>query len=80
MISSLLGLTADAFTKRLRVIVPVLPGFVNELDFRRIKIGDSAIDLHYERTREGQIEVTVVNNSGSIKVEVEQERERLEAA
>jgi len=80
MVSTLLGLTADAFNKRLRVIRSVLPSSVNELDFRRIKIGDSTIDLHFERTSRGEIQVEVVNNSGSIKVEVEQQREQLEAA
>jgi hypothetical protein len=80
MVSSLLGLTADAFNKRLRVVRPVLPSFVNELDFRRIKIGDSTIDLHFERTSPEEIQVDVVNNTGSIKVEVEQHREQLEAA
>jgi glycogen debranching enzyme len=80
MISNLLGLTADAFNQRLRVVRPALPSFVNELDFRRIKIGDSTIDLHFEATSAGKVHVDVVKNSGSIKVEVEQGRERLEAA
>ena len=80
MMSSLLGLTADAFNRRLRVVRPVLPSFVNELDFRRIKIGDSTIDLHFERTSRREVQVDVTKNTGSIKVEVEQKRERLEAA
>jgi hypothetical protein len=80
MVSSLLGLRADAFNQRLRVIRPVLPDFVNELDFRRIKIGDSTVDLHFERSKDGDVQVRVVNHSGSIKVEVEQKRKQLEAA
>lgn len=80
MMSTLLGLTADAFSKRLRVVRPVLPGFVDELDFRRIKIGDSTIDLHYERKKGGETLVEVVNKTGSVKVEVEQKRDRSEAA
>jgi glycogen debranching enzyme len=80
MMSNLLGLTADAFNQRLRVVRPVLPSYVNELDFRRIKIGDSTIDLHFGRARDGEVHVDVVKRSGSIKVEVEQEEERLEAA
>lgn len=80
MMSWLLGLKADAFNKRLQVIRPVLPSFVNEFEFRRIKIGDSTIDLHYRKTKQGEIQVDIVNNSGSIKVEVEQKRDRLEAA
>jgi glycogen debranching enzyme len=77
MISSLLGLTADAFNRRLRVIRPVLPSFVNKLDLRRNKIADSSIDLHFEATSAGDVQVDVVKNSGSIKVEIEQQRERL---
>jgi glycogen debranching enzyme len=80
MMSSLLGIRADAYNQRLRVIRPVLPSFVNELDFRRIKIGDSQIDLHYERTSNGDVKVDVLKNTGSIKVEVEHEEKRLEAA
>lgn len=80
MMSSLLGLTADAFNKRLRVVRPVLPSYVNELNFRRIKIGDSTIDLRFERASDGEVHVDVVNCRGSIRVEVEQKRESLEAA
>jgi hypothetical protein len=80
MISSLLGLTADAFNRRLRVIRPMLPSFVNELDIRRVKIGDSVIDLRFEATRAGEVQVEVVKNSGSIKVDVEEGQEHLEAA
>jgi glycogen debranching enzyme len=80
MMSSLLGLKADAFNKRLRVVRPVLPRFVNELDFRRIKIGDSTIDLHFKRTSDGKVQVDVVNRKGSINVEVEQKQEGLKAA
>jgi glycogen debranching enzyme len=80
MISSLLGLTADAFNNRLHVIRPVLPSFVNELEFRRIKIGDSTIDLHFERTGAGDVQVHVARHSGAVKVEVEQKRKTLEVA
>ena len=80
MMSSLLGLTADALNKHLRVVRPVLPSFVNELDFRRIKIGDSTIDLQFERVSDAEVHVEVVNHNGSIKVEVEQNGARLEAA
>jgi glycogen debranching enzyme len=80
MMSSLLGLSANAFNNHLRVVRPVLPSFVNQLDFRRIKIGDSTIDLHFERVRDAEVHVDVVNRDGSIQVEVEQNGARLEAA
>ncbi|MBV8891557.1 MAG: amylo-alpha-1,6-glucosidase, partial [Acidobacteria bacterium] len=80
MLSNLLGLSADAFNNRLHVIRPVLPSFISELDFRRIKVGDSVIDLHFASTGQGEIQVEVRNNTGSVKVEVEQQEKRLEAA
>jgi glycogen debranching enzyme len=80
MMSSLLGLSADAFNSRLRVVRPVLPSFVNELEFRRIKICDSTIDLHFERADDGEVHVDVVKSSGSVKVEAEQKQQSLEAA
>ena len=80
MISSLLGLTADAFNKRLRVIRPVLPSGIATLDLLSIKVGDSTIDLHFQRTSTEVIEVSVTKNSGSIQVEVEQDRRGLVAA
>ena len=80
MVSSLLGLTADAFNKRLRVIRPALPASVNELEFRRIKIGGSTIDLHFERSSNGEVMTDLMSSSGSIKVEVEQQPERLQVA
>jgi glycogen debranching enzyme len=73
MVSSLLGLSADAFNGRLRVIRPVLPTSVNDLDFRRIKIGNSTLDLRFHRTRAGSVTVEVVNRVGNIEVEVEPE-------
>ncbi|HEY1940272.1 MAG TPA: glycogen debranching N-terminal domain-containing protein [Candidatus Angelobacter sp.] len=79
MISSLLGLTADAFNGRLRVVRPVLPRSINQLEFNRIKIGDSTLDLSFQRTRTGDVQVNVRNHTGKIKVEVEQQP-RLEAA
>ncbi|MBV8478242.1 MAG: hypothetical protein JOZ36_16400, partial [Acidobacteria bacterium] len=79
-LSNLLGLSADAFNNRLHVTRPVLPSFISELDFRRIKVGDSVIDLHFASTGQGEIQVEVRNNTGSVKVEVEQQEKRLEAA
>ena len=75
MISSLLGLTADAFNRRLRVIRPALPDSVNEIEFRRLKIGGSILDLHFERTRSGEVKVKVRKHRGSIDVEIEPQQQ-----
>jgi glycogen debranching enzyme len=75
MVSSLLGLRADAFNGRLRVIRPVLPPSVSDLEFRRLKIGGSTLDLHFQRTRDRAATVKVVNRVGNVEVEVEVEPE-----
>jgi glycogen debranching enzyme len=71
MVSSLLGLSADAFNGRLRVIRPVLPTSVSDLELRQLKIGECALDLRFHRTRNGSVTVKVVNRVGNIEVEVE---------
>jgi glycogen debranching enzyme len=71
MLSSLLGLTADAFNRKLRVIRPALPDSVKELEFRRIRIGGSTVDLHVRRTMQGEVHVEVSHNDGSVLIEQE---------
>ncbi len=77
MLTALLGLDADAFNGRLRIIRPVLPEGVDELDFRRIKVADAVVDLHFRRTTRGSVEVQVEQKKGNVRVDVEpQERQR----
>ena len=47
-----LGLSPDALDKRLRVIRPSLPRWLERVDVRGLKIGDSRIDLEFERAGE----------------------------
>ncbi|HET9183493.1 MAG TPA: glycogen debranching N-terminal domain-containing protein [Candidatus Angelobacter sp.] len=69
LLTALLGLEADAFTNQLRVLRPVLPNGVTELEFRRIKIGSDSVDLHFKRMRDGGVGVDVATQ-GRIQVEV----------
>jgi glycogen debranching enzyme len=80
MLASLLGLTADAFNGRLRIVRPVLPNSVNELEFRRIKIGKSSVDLRFERTSTGEVKVKMRKQGGKVDVEIEQDQEDRQAA
>jgi glycogen debranching enzyme len=70
LVTSLLGLVPDAFNRRLQIDRPILPKHVNELEFRRLKIGGGSVDLHFRRTREETAQVTVTNVS-SVQVNVE---------
>lgn len=75
LLTTMLGLAPDAFSDRLEVVRPVLPNGVNELEFRRIKIGRSSVDLHFERGRDGRVHVDVVKQSGNTHIEVKQQGE-----
>lgn len=80
MLMSLLGLEADAFNRRLRVVRPVLPDSVNELEFRRIKLRNASVDLRFERTSSGEVKVKIRKQAGEVEVEIEQVQERRQAA
>ncbi len=75
MLTTLLGLNADAFNGRLRIVQPILPNGIDELNLRRVKVADASLDLHFRRDRDGSLHVRTSGETGKIKVEVEpQER------
>ncbi|HJT87936.1 MAG TPA: amylo-alpha-1,6-glucosidase, partial [Bryobacteraceae bacterium] len=73
LLDALLGLVPDAFNGRLRVVRPVLPEGVRELEFRRVKIGDGTLDLRFERTAEGTVKAAAVEQTGNVQVQIEPE-------
>ena len=46
---TLLGLRANAPEKRLRIVRPVLPDWLDWLELRHIKVGGASLDLRFER-------------------------------
>ncbi len=79
MLTSLLGLIPDAFSSRLRVVRPVLPEGVNELQFNRIRVGGASVDLRFRRSGGGVVHVGVHKRGGQgadVSVDVEQQPER----
>ncbi|HEU5415818.1 MAG TPA: glycogen debranching N-terminal domain-containing protein [Candidatus Angelobacter sp.] len=74
MLSSLLGLTPDAFNGHLRVTRPVLPRNVSELELRELKVGEGSVDLRFRRTERGVVQVDVLKQDGiTVNVEPEQQ-------
>jgi glycogen debranching enzyme len=69
LLATLLGLEGDALNNQLRVLRPVLPNGVTELEFRRIKIRGDSVDVHFKRTRDGRVGVDVARYGG-VQVEV----------
>jgi glycogen debranching enzyme len=65
-----LGLSPDALDKRLRVIRPSLPRWLERVEVRGLKIGDSRIDLEFERAGE-QVTLADARIDGDVEVVLE---------
>lgn len=74
LMTSLLGLAPDAFNGRLHVRRPVLPDHVNEINFRRIRIGKGTVDLRFRKTSSG-VQVEAENATHGVEVNVQSERQ-----
>lgn len=72
MLTTLLGLEPDAFAKRLRVVRPLLPEFVNRLELRNLAVGAANIDLRFRRSA-SHVLVDILRVEGDLDVSVEQE-------
>ncbi len=71
LVETLLGLVPEAFDKRLRIVRPVLPGFVDRLELRQLRVGRARADLSFRRTSQGSVSVEVLHVTGSLDVVVE---------
>jgi hypothetical protein len=71
MVETFLGLMPDAFNKRLKIVRPYLPDFINQVELRHLRVGGASVDLRFERKRDGLLEAHVGQVTGDLKVEVE---------
>ena len=55
-----LGIQVDGIGKQVKLIRPTLPDFLNDVRIINLQIGDSSLDLHVMRQRDG-VEVTVTD-------------------
>jgi glycogen debranching enzyme len=53
MMTSMLGLSPDAGSQRLRVIRPVLPEFLTWVELKGLQVGKNRVDLRFERAARG---------------------------
>jgi len=70
LLETILGLVPDAFDRSLRIVRPILPPFLNRIELRRLKIGNAAVDLRFER-RAHRTSVDVLSRTGEIDVRLE---------
>jgi glycogen debranching enzyme len=73
MLERLLGLKPSAFEKRLRIERPLLPEGVNEIELRRLRVGEASVDLRFARTPHGHVGVDVLAQHGDLQVDVDVE-------
>jgi glycogen debranching enzyme len=76
LLTHLLGLEPSGLDRRLAVVRPTLPGAAEWLEVRGLQVGDATMDLHFERTRDGEpAHMDVVRLEGKLDIELEDTRE-----
>jgi len=68
LFSSLLGLEADGFSRRLHVRRPVLPSLVGKVDLHGLRVGGGRVDLTFRRASRGAVELSVQKSEGGVEV------------
>jgi glycogen debranching enzyme len=68
LLSSALGLEADALDGRLRVHRPSLPSWLNRVRVENLRVGSSRVDLTFERAGAGQVALTEAQIEGDLEV------------
>lgn len=66
-LQAILGLAPNAPENRLRIIRPSLPYWLEEVEVRGLRVGNSQVDLLYQR-RKGHTRVSVTGNEGGVRV------------
>ncbi len=72
-----LGLQPDGFARRLRIVRPRLPRFVNRLEIRGLPVAGARVDLDFRRERD-VTEFTVVAVDGDLEVVVGEGHQEVE--
>ncbi|HET9682110.1 MAG TPA: glycogen debranching N-terminal domain-containing protein [Candidatus Limnocylindrales bacterium] len=70
LLTSMLGLAADGFERRLTVDRPWLPGFMRHLELRGLRVGSASVDLAFDREdqRHGLARARVIGLDGDLDV------------
>ncbi len=71
LVRTMLGLVADGFERRLRIVRPVLPEFVHHLEVHRLQVADCSVDLRFDRAANGNVAVDVLGLRGPLTVSME---------
>ena len=67
LVQACLGLSIDGVAKRIQFSNPTLPSNVDEIQVRRLRIGDGQIDFTARRSGKG-VQIEVSQKSGELEV------------
>jgi len=70
LLETMLGLQPHAFDHRLDIVSPDLPALISWLEMRRLKVGQSVVDLRFERDGNGKLASHVMKVEGPLQVVV----------
>lgn len=70
MLRACINLAPDAVNRRLRIVDPVLPGWLNQLRIYGLKLGNAQVDIALRREGESTY-CTVLRKQGEIRVVIE---------
>jgi glycogen debranching enzyme len=70
MIEALLGLVPNAFEKKLHIMRPVLPDLVHHLELKGLRLGQSTVDLRFDRNTDDTIATRIIKVRGEVDVEI----------
>jgi glycogen debranching enzyme len=71
MVQMLLGLRPEALDRRLRIVRPVFPEFVDELELHRLRVGQAEVDLRFERRPDNTVAVRTLHSTGGLDIVIE---------
>lgn len=71
LVTTLLGLTPEAFDNRLRIVRPSLPDFTDYIEVQGLRVGKGSADLRFSRNAHGDTEVKVLCVNGDLEVTTE---------
>lgn len=73
MVAELLGLHPDGFAGKLRIVRPVLPERIQQIELRGLKVGTAAVDLRFEREGGGRLVPRILAVEGDVKIQLEED-------
>ena len=74
LLVTMLGLVPEAFDRRLRIVRPFLPEFVDRLRLEGLRVGTGSVDLRFVRRNE-DVDVEITDVTGGVDVVIDRNDE-----